>query len=42
VLTILDDDGTGSIQFTSATYTGTEAGGAITITVSRTGGTNGR
>lgn len=41
VLTILDDDGTGSIQFTSATYTGTEAGGAITITVSRTGGTTG-
>ncbi|GIW16443.1 MAG: hypothetical protein KatS3mg063_2296 [Tepidiforma sp.] len=41
VLTILDDDGTGVIQFTSATYTGTEAGGAITITVSRTGGTTG-
>lgn len=41
MLTILDDDGTGSIQFTSATYTGTEAGGAITITVSRTGGTTG-
>jgi hypothetical protein len=40
-LTILDDDGTGSIQFTSATYTGSEAGGAITITVSRTGGTTG-
>lgn len=40
-LSILDDDGTGSIQFTSATYTGTEAGGAITITVSRTGGTTG-
>lgn len=41
VLTILDDDGTGSIQFTSATYTGTEAGGAVIITVSRTGGTTG-
>jgi hypothetical protein len=41
VLTILDDDGTGSIQFTSATYTGSEAGGPITITVSRTGGTVG-
>ncbi|GIW13476.1 MAG: hypothetical protein KatS3mg062_0915 [Tepidiforma sp.] len=40
-LTILDDDGTGIIQFTSATYTGTEAGGAITITVSRTGGSTG-
>ncbi|GIW19336.1 MAG: hypothetical protein KatS3mg064_2493 [Tepidiforma sp.] len=40
-LTILDDDGTGSIQFTSATYTGSEGGGAITITVSRTGGTTG-
>lgn len=41
VLTILDDDGTGVIQFTSATYTGSEAGGPITITVSRTGGTVG-
>jgi len=41
VLTIFDDDGTGILQFTSATYTGTESGGAITITVQRTGGTSG-
>ncbi len=40
-LTIQDDDGTGSLQFTSAAFTGTEAGGPVTITVSRTGGTTG-
>lgn len=40
-VTIIDNDGAGSIQFTSATYTGSEAGGPITITVSRTGGTVG-
>ncbi|WP_322818808.1 Calx-beta domain-containing protein [Tepidiforma sp.] len=40
-LTITDDDGTGSIQFSSATFVGTEAGGPITITVTRTGGSVG-
>ncbi len=40
-VTIVDNDGAGSIQFTSATYTGPEAGGPIVITVSRTGGTSG-
>lgn len=40
-VTIVDDDGAGSIQFTSATYSGPEAGGPIVITVSRTGGTAG-
>ncbi|WP_322797105.1 Calx-beta domain-containing protein [Tepidiforma sp.] len=41
VLTITDDDGTGTIQFASATYSGTEAGGPIVISVTRTGGTSG-
>lgn len=40
-LTITDDDGTGSLQFTAATFNGSEAGGPITISVSRTGGTTG-
>lgn len=41
-LTIIDNDGAGTIQFTSASYSGTESGGAITITVSRTGDTTGQ
>lgn len=41
VLTITDDDGTGTVQFASATFSGTEAGGPITISVTRTGGTSG-
>jgi hypothetical protein len=40
-LTIIDDDGTGTVQFAQASYSGTEAGGAITISVTRTGGSSG-
>ena len=40
-LTIIDDDGEGVLQFTSANFSGAESGGPITITVSRTGGTDG-
>jgi hypothetical protein len=41
VLTIVDNDSAGSLQFTSATYSVSESGGSATITVSRTGGTGG-
>lgn len=41
-VTINDDDGLGLLQFSSATYTGAESGGAITITVTRTGSTTGQ
>lgn len=41
-VTINDDDGVGVLQFSSATYTGAETGGAITITVTRTGSTTGQ
>ncbi len=37
--TITDDDTAGTIQFSNATFTATENGGTITITVTRTGGT---
>ncbi len=40
-LTINDDDGTGTLQFQSATYTANENGGAAVITLTRTGGTTG-
>ncbi|MGE3076558.1 MAG: Calx-beta domain-containing protein [Dehalococcoidia bacterium] len=40
-VTIDDDDGTGQIVFSSTSYAGLENGGAITITVNRTGGTGG-
>jgi hypothetical protein len=41
-VTINDDDGVGVLQFSSATYVGTETGGPITITVTRTGSTTGQ
>ena len=41
-VTILDDDGTGSLQFSTSGYTGAENGGPITITVTRTGGSLGQ
>ncbi|MBE0611948.1 MAG: IPT/TIG domain-containing protein [Dehalococcoidia bacterium] len=41
-VTINDDDGVGVLQFSSTTYTGAETGGAITITVTRTGSTTGQ
>ncbi|MBK6563050.1 IPT/TIG domain-containing protein [Candidatus Amarobacter glycogenicus] len=40
-VTIIDDDGTGTLQFSATTYTGAESGGAITVVVTRTGGTSG-
>ena len=39
VLNIVDDDVAGSVQFSKATYSVSEAGGLATITVTRTGGT---
>lgn len=36
-VTILDDDGTGTLQFSATSYTGAENGGPITVTVTRTG-----
>ncbi len=41
-VTILDDDGTGSLQFSTSSYSGAENGGAITLTVTRTGSTLGQ
>lgn len=41
-VTINDDDGVGVLQFSSPTYIGSETGGAITITVTRTGSTSGQ
>jgi hypothetical protein len=40
-LTIQDDDVAGALQFSSATYTLTEAGSVATITVTRSGGAAG-
>jgi VCBS repeat-containing protein len=37
-VTITDDDGPGTVQFSSSTYTVDESAGTITITVTRTGG----
>lgn len=36
-VTIVDDDGTGTLQFSATTYTDAENGGAITVVVTRTG-----
>ncbi len=41
-VTIQDDDGTGSIQFSASSYSGVENGGAITVTVTRTGNSLGQ
>ncbi len=44
VLTIIDDDEEpqpGALQFSSSTYSVSESGGSVTITVRRTGGSNG-
>ncbi len=41
-VTINDDDGVGVLQFSSASYSGAETGGAITITATRTGSTTGQ
>jgi hypothetical protein len=38
VLTIIDDDTGGTLQFNAATYSVNETGGSATITVTRTGG----
>ncbi len=38
---IADDDGPGTLQFSQATYTVDEGGGTLTVTVTRTGGSNG-
>lgn len=40
-LFINDDEGTGTLAFSATSYAGTENGGAITITVVRTGGSQG-
>ena len=40
-ITILDDDGTGVLQFSAASYSGAESGGPITVTVTRTGSSSG-
>lgn len=40
-VTILDDDGTGLLQFSASSYSGPESGGPITITVTRTGSSSG-
>jgi hypothetical protein len=40
-VTILDDDGTGVLQFSAASYSGAESGGPITVTVTRTGSSSG-
>src|SRR5436309_4688249 len=39
VLTIVDDDTAGTVQFSSATYSVNENAASVTITVTRTGGT---
>ena len=41
LVTINDDDGSGSIQFASSTYTTTEQTGTASLSVTRTGGTTG-
>lgn len=41
-VTILDDDGTGTLQFSTTSYSGVENGGPITVTVTRTGTTLGQ
>jgi Calx-beta domain/Peptidase_C39 like family len=41
IYTILNDDNYGSIQLSSATYSVGEAGGTVTITATRTGGSSG-
>ncbi len=41
VLTIQDDDGPGTLQFSAAGYSIGEGGGSATITVTRTGGSDG-
>jgi hypothetical protein len=38
VLTILDDDVAGSVQFSAAAYTVGEGASAVAVTVTRTGG----
>jgi|GEM_PF-2946939 len=40
-VTITDDDNPGTVQFSSATYNVSEGAGTVTITVTRTGGSNG-
>ncbi len=40
-VTNLDNDGTGTVQFTSATYSVSESGVTALVSVSRTGGTSG-
>jgi hypothetical protein len=40
-LTIVDDDGTGTVQFQSSTYSAAESGGTASFAVTRTGGSNG-
>ena len=40
-ITITDDDGPGTVQFTSATYSVSESGGVASFGVSRTGGSTG-
>jgi hypothetical protein len=40
-VTIVDDDGTGTLQFTASSYSGAENGGGITVVVTRSGGTTG-
>ena len=41
VLSIVDNDSAGTVQFSSATYSANEGGGSATITVTRTGGAAG-
>jgi hypothetical protein len=41
VLTIEDDDRAGTLQFSASTYSVTERNGAVTITVTRSGGGSG-
>lgn len=40
-LTIIDDDGAGTVQFSSATYSAAESGGVASFGVTRTGGSTG-
>ncbi|MFN8522600.1 MAG: Calx-beta domain-containing protein [Chloroflexota bacterium] len=41
VLTIMDDDVAGAVQFSSTAYSVAESGGTVAVTVTRTGGTAG-
>ncbi len=41
VLTVIDDDNGGALQFSAATYSVNETGGSVTITVVRSGGVAG-